>query len=396
MTQRLTRRILLITWKWRCLNDYKINTQYLEKINIDDFLNDFCQTQKKHSLYKTLRVGGFKTSSEDKEIDLYSDFQIEKGARVICCNIYKGKKPRKVLHHLIEIIHQKYSKNGDKVEIMLFLHRGHHYNYKDVLHFLEKKGEFVRKCFLFEAGQDFIYYQTEKKGFLDEFGRFYKGWKNEGEENEEFVKTYHMIENKKDKENKEKVIDTWYFNNVWEYYQQEFKQKFKNLYVDFINTLIHLKAIHSDEGVEKKDFIKYLKKRSKFSKKSDSKLIYYRIKSFLGSYDNIELEINPKTKKPINQKEYDQLKDEREAIGNFEKIHKQSYTFDDVRANLKHKHEDDTKDIEAHNIYTNLYQLMEPLFLTKVKYDKKINKQDIRSIRDEMEKLIKILPGDNI
>ncbi len=396
MAQRLTRRILLITWKWRCLNDYKINTQYLEKLNIDDFLNNFCQAQKRHCIYKTLRVGGFKTSSEDREIDISPDFYIEKGARVICCNIYKGKKPRKVLHHLIEILHQKYSKNGDKVEIMLFLHRGHHYNYKDVLHFLEKKGEFVRKCFLFEAGQDFIYYQTEKKGLLDEVGRFYKGWKNEGKENEEFVKTYHMIENKKDKENKEKVIDSWYFNNVWEYYQQEFKQKFKNLYVDFINTIIHLKAIHSDEGVEKKDFIKYLKKHSKFSKKSNSKLIYYRIKSFLGCYDNIELEINPKTKKPINQKEYDQLKDEREAIGNFEKIHKQSYTFDDVRANLWHKHEDDTKDIEAHNIYINLYQLMEPLFLPKVRYDKKINTQDIRNIRDKMEKLIEILPGNNL
>ena len=384
-----TKRIIIINWKWRFLNDYKINDRYLEKYDLSEFLLNFYAQKKKQSLYVSFPVGSPQTMDKnnvEKVIGAQEAsplFDIEAYARVICCNIYNDINSRRILDKLIELVYHKYSKERKKIEIMLFLHRGHSYTYKDVLQFLEST--YIKNCFLFEAGHDFIYYHTEKKGLIDHIGRFYKGWENEGD-SEKYVRTHYI-------EGGEKIIDLAYFNNVWGYYSQEFKQKVKNLFVAFIRVLLGFEGIKKKEGFEKKSLIGYFEEANKTPQ---NELIYYRIKSFLGLYDNITLKIDANTKEPTNQEEYDQLKEEREIIGKFEKKRKQSYTFDDVRANLEHQHENDEKDKGTHKLYKELNKLMCPLFLPKKAYNKKINPQQIRDIRDLMDELIEIIPGNHL
>lgn len=392
MAKKLTRRILLINWKWRCLVDYQLNDTYLEKHTIDDFFNQ----KEKKPFYETLRIGGLKiydSSNNEKEEnqEQSSSLQIVKGARIICCNIYKGNKTRQILNRLIEETYTKYSKNGDRVEIMLFLHRGHHYDYNDVLQFLEEKGKYIVNCFLFETGRDYIYYHSERKGLLDHIGRFYRG-----KQGKKVLRTYHMVENSEYENEQEKIVDKWYFNNVWNYYKQEFKRKLKILFIDFVKILLGLEKLLLQNKIEKDLLIEYLEDVNDVAKYPKSDLIYYRIKSFLGCYDEIEPEEYDEFNPPTNEEEYELLNEEIEQLSKFEKKRKKSYTFDDVRANLEHKQENDAKDIEAHNIYKKLEKAMRPIFLKDVPHKGNITKQELMDIRDEMGKLIAVLPGNNL
>lgn len=381
MNKKTTKRILFINWKWTFLNKQGINDKHLESYVLEDFLEKFCSKNKKDSFFNTFPVGKIQPTDK-KEIG----WEIEQDAAVVCCNIYNGTQSKKVLHHLIGKIHQKYQADYEKVEIFLFLHRGHYYTYEDVLQILHT--DHLQKCFLFEAGHDYIYYHTEKEGLLDDIGEFFVG----RDESPHKIETCY-------ERGKEKMIHLDYFNNVWRYYKQEFKLKVKGLFIDFVKAIFSFKS-WKKERFDKIELIRHFEELNQisFEDKGKGRLIYYRLKSFLGCYDTIQLKLNlnSEDREPLNQNEYHQLNRERKILAEFEEKNNQSYTFDDVRANLKHKHKDDKKDIEAHDIYIELNKLMRSLFLQEVAYNKKIHKNDILKIRDKMERLIKTLLGSNL
>ena len=348
------KKIIIINWKWTWFHENRVTDSYLSKPENQYLLSDI-----KKGKNKFFEVYPVENSNQTED------------AIVVVTSIYQGKQTKEILYKLIEHICKKYKAEPD--EIYLFLHRGNFYNGQDVLLILEEI-DCITNCFLFAAGRDFIYFDLKKEGFLDQAGGFKRG--RIGDQKISVVKkTTELFKNS----NTRWKIQQPYFDNVWNYYQFEFYTKISKLKRDFFAWLILYKI--KEYPLKQADFIEDLKKAEK--------LLYIRLKSFLGEYDDLQNSI------PLDEDEFEalyRLKDEREALEKFEKESNDSYILDDCNANLIHIHKNDELDKKAHDYYIELKEKLNQVILTK-NTETKITHTDIIKIRNCFKKLTKVLPG---
>lgn len=150
-----------------------------------------------------------------------------------------SKKDNMALHKLVK----SYLKTAD---VFVFLHRGkpNGYTSREVKRLFQQKDyeanytpEINLKIFLFSAGRDYIYYDTEPTGLIDQEGRLDDEVLVEGTE----------------------YIKKTYFDKVWGYYHHEFKRKIFELKEDLFRYLFSELA-NKNATIEQEQFKKLIGK----------------------------------------------------------------------------------------------------------------------------------------
>ena len=337
----MKQRTIIIIWKWLSFYEHKINDELLS-------------TGQFKYLSQNIKKGKGK---------FYFEYDVAKSdhsqnAKVIISSIYNGVETRNVLYQLIK----QYAFKDNNV--LLFLHRGNHYKKKDVEEILNKNPN-VDKCFLFADGRDFIYYNTKSKGLLDDTGRFKIG----RDKNDNAVSVL-------DRDTKQ--INQPYFDNVWNYYEHEFKRKIFELCEDIFDELAEFLLPKKENHFPVQAIVEKVK--------TAEKCLYIRIKSFLEYYER------DYSNGTVDFEEYDQIQDELEKLSQFEKEQNRSYIFDDCSANLEKQDTKEEKKISK--TYSQLEKFMRPIFLPAK--DANIDKEKLRKLRTHFQKLIEVIPGDFI
>lgn len=365
-------KIIIINWSWneKWLSDIKITDNIEEKKQGEYSENEGEIEKEVTDFFKTYGVRKKERKKDETQEEAFNYIKNEKKL-LVATNIYRGNSwdTKGVLSNLIDDLYNEY----DKPEIYLFLHHTHGYKKADVSKILNEKsprnGEDikVRNCFLFGDGHGNIYYEFKKRGILTDDGELDS-------------KTYFTIDG-------EKYINEEYFDKIWEDYKHEFKRKIFELKQDFFDATAIFTLPKRTDVIEKEDFIKVLKE----TKESKEKLLYSRLKSFLGEYENIDLMSYGESEEAKKQK---RLKKELEAIKDLENKMSISYQFEDCNANLQHILPDDKDDETASQIYNKLKELLKPIVLEDISLpeEEKLNKEKLRIIRDEFRALIKVLP----
>ena len=355
------KKIMIINWKWTWFHDHRVTSDYLAENK------NFTQNIKKGKgkFYEEYIVKKEGKIDQDTALD---------DSIIVATSIYKHFDTQIILYNLIDYYYNKYRLQNPI--IFLFLHRGNFYHKSDVYNILNNKPE-INQCFLFAHPSDFIYYKTLKKGFLDDAGGFSK----EG-------KVCQKINGKK-------IIKAKFFNDVWNYYQHEFKSKIFTLKEDLFLNLSFLTESSTNE------FCSFAL-RERLSKSND--LLLLRLKSFLGFYDNVSLHESNELSEELeliddfltidNDLFIDIEYSEYESLKKLEKKRHTSYEFDDCNANLEHIQPNNEDDKKANELYLELIQKLSPL----VKEDKKhyFTFNEFYTIRERFEQLINVLPGEKI
>lgn len=315
-----------------------------------------------------------------KIFEAQSDFT--NTARIVATNFYKDENLEAsiLFQHLTKALLEKPEYKGAR--IYLFLHEGHQQTVADIDNILENKA--IEKCFFFSSGRDFIYYSLHKKGFLNDVGRF---WNVRGE-----TETCKLGVNERGEFQLDAVsyIKKPYFDDVWHYYQHEFKIKLFELKHDLIGLL----APHTlpDQPAEMKydEFAEQFKK----DEKNQEKNILLRLKSFLGVYDLYNKQKKLTKHTYLN---YQQDKEEVDYLKEFEKSTRRSYLFDDLNSNLTHQLKEQAPAIAL--VYSALKSDIQKMLgnilgIPDSKPPTMVSKSDIRNIRRLFRELIDGLPGD--
>lgn len=362
MSNNQRKKIMIINWKWTWFHDHKMTDTYL----------------KDNPVYlKKIHRG------RGRFFDHYSISDESIGADsmpiIVATTIYSFPSTLQILFALIDYYYNKY-KDQDP-QMFLLLHRGNFYDKDVVFKILNEKPE-VEKCFLFAHGRDYIYYKTQKKGLLDEGGGFFK--LRDEMNNKVIEETYKKV-------NGRKVIDSVYFNNVWNYYDTEFKKKIFSLKQDFFECL-SLLFTGDKTAVSSEEFYAGLK--------NSERKILLRMKSFLGSYDQVDTteKVNINITEPEDdfilwddgpEKELEtQL--ESDELEKFEKEQHQSFSFDDCNANLEHIQKNNPDDKRASELYQQLVEKLRPIINDEQDF---ISKNDCLTIRSRFQDLIDVLPS---
>ena len=341
--------IMIINWRWR-------GTYNVPPVN-DKCLGEFTNEQINADI---------STPTNQYFITYNANTNYAKEAKVVATNIYSGQKTNQIFTKIVDYLYKTYT----NPVIYLLLHRGHYHSYQEAETLLQINKGKVKKCFLFSDGRDFIYHGTHHKGFLNDAGGF---WRQDG---------VSVVE--KDKETKEKTLLSPYFDNVWHYYDHEFRKKICELKQDILDVCMHYTFPNRPDSVPHKEFMQHFKDGCN----KQGKHLCLRIKSFLGEYDNIK-----EPEKKSDFKAYRTITDECEALEKFEKETKRSYIFDDCNANMEHIQPNDDKDRRASEGYKALREKMRSLFsLNAPPFT--VSKDDIRGVRDLFRNLLDCLDGD--
>lgn len=348
--QKKPRKSLLIVWKWRDLTS----------------LNQVLLAQEPQAYEKYL--SGIKTEAEEGAEDrsFFKVYPVVKSdlcpdACVIAASIYKdGEQTQKLLDALIE----RYAE--PEVELMLFLHRAHFYDEKDVDRLLTTFKGHISKCFLFADGRDYIYYKTQKSGILDDIGSFFSG--------------RDLLTGEKVNILHNGVVAQPYFDRVWQYYNIEFETKLfqfkEELWDQWLPFLLPgrpgpISSVSLKQALEKD------KKR----------VLFYRLKSLLGMYHQMP---DATEEDGENWEADQQRKQEEKAIAELEKADRRSYTFDDCIRNLEHQKEQESAFIAG--AYEELREAFKNTLFDKEQHD--LEKAKLLDLADKMDYLIKIIPGE--
>ena len=295
-----TKKIMIIIWRWKGL--IKVNKNYIEKPKNQSLLNNIKQNHPR--IYDVWNV----EPSQNTKI-----------AKVIRASIINTEETQPLLKQLIDL------EATDDCKIFLFLHRNNFYTQKDVKTLLQKY-PLLDKCFLFGDGRDFIYYKTKNEGLLDGAGKFKIGIVFPSEQ----------------------IIKQPHFDNVWQYYSLEFKQKLQDLNEAIQAYCMGLTTPSYGEFITKQTFINFLKQKP---------TLYYRIKSFLNIYPS---------RKEINQ--YLFKKEGGEDILN---------SFNSMDSLFEHDFNDvdhePIGDYINHNGLNEMIEQDEDLFNKYNQYDKELN-----------------------
>lgn len=313
-----TTKIILINWKWD--NMQPINAEIYQKQTPETWKERIAQNDP--TIFQTYNA----------------ESSYHKQAIVLACSIFQPAEV--VLLDIVQQIHQCYA----QPEIYLFLHRGNHYTGEHLVNIMDKVDKKISKIFLFGYGSNYIYYNSQKKGFIDENGSFFSG---------------------RDKDTKQKIviydpetkkIKKPYFDNVWHHYENEFDHKIQEFEQDLFDVLAHFTMPDGVEEYTKEGFLKQFKKYCD----EQGKEMCYRIKSFWGAYDEL-----PEGTNGNAYDEYTQLKQEREAIIELEKKRFTSYLLDDFLASVKHIDKNDEKDRKISETYSKILPMIEAMFSTQ-------------------------------
>lgn len=343
--------IMLINWRWRRMTS--VNDKHFEVISEEEVL---------------LTI----SSSNSNYFTVY-DAQTNhaNNAKVVATCIYKGEKTNQLLLKITEHLYNKYV----NAKIYVFMHRGHHHTHEDVQDLLDKSEGKIEKCFLFSEGRDFIYYPTQNKGLLNDAGGF---WRQDG------VNVLGL-----DEETKKITIQQPYFDNVWHYYDHEFRKKICELKQVFFDICMPLTFPSQPTKIAYKQFIENFMEGAK----KQNKELCLRLRSFLGVYDNLRRKT---PKKSIEFDEYVELKKEWERLENFEKNNNRSYILDDCSANLEHIMPNNPSDKRASDCYLALQEKIQPLFCPNTSKPSPtfVTQGDLQNIRMLFRKLLDCLDGD--
>lgn len=338
--------IMIINWKWRIIAT-PVNSK-----NVDGFTDE--------------QINAAISTPGNQYFTIYNaNTNYAKKAKVVATNIYEGQKTNQIFTKIVDYLHTIYP----NPVIYLLLHRGHNHSHQEIETLLQINEGKVKKIFLFSDGRDFIYYKTYGKGFLDDLGNF---WKQDG---------VNVVE--EDKETKKQTLRAPYFDNVWHYYDHEFRKKICELKQDILDVCTYHTFPNRPDSISHREFIDYFKD----SCNKQGKHLCLRIKSFLGEYDNIE---NPKKKSQF--KKYDTIKEECEVLEDFEEESKRSYIFDDCNANMEHILPHNEKDKLASDSYKALREKMKPLFSLSAP-PSTVTKDDILEVRNLFRNLLDCLDG---
>lgn len=351
MMEREADKLMIIVWKWR---DFDIKGGISEKV-LD-----------KHAKYINNIAHG--------KGKYYEEYRVEKSdatknGRILAININNdGERCWKLLVTLVEV----YSKKAD--EVLVFLHKAQFYDIKDVDKLLKNSNLNIHKCFLFGSGVDYIYYDFQQEGLLDDVGRFYKRPnKNKPEED---VRILNSIKSELTYD-----INQPHFDRVWSYYQHELERKMFELKEDVCKALTPLMFPNKPKLLVVEEIHEAINK--------SKKCLIFRLKDFIGYYDDKAQILNEDIAR--NFDDIGELEDEIKQLQKFEEASKQSYVFDDWMANLEHVERDKEKlkklKEDYQKVATIMYQLLHPS-------ESHISKQHIRELSCRMERLAISMPGE--
>ena len=335
------RKIIIVNWKWKIFQDRHINADALSKEEFHEFSVDI-----------------------DKGKGIFFDeYAVEPSylcpnALLVATSIYnEGPQTKSLLYALID----KYAKDGNQV--MIFLHRSNFFEDPDLQELMDRYKNRIAKCFLFAFGRDYIYYSTQRSGFLNDTGGFFRG---RDPISKEKVLTFDPIE--------QQVMQP-FFDRVWQYYQTEFEIKILNLKESVFDCFLPLLLPDSPMQISRHQLFEALR-----DKESEGLLL--RIKSFLGKYDLLD-QIKDFEKKYA-------LEEELRVISKLEKEHRESYVFDDCILNLEHEEQNGKHLVKE--VYDQTKEQLDRLLFKTAK--KNFKKQDLHQLSASMEELIKVVPGE--
>lgn len=339
--KQVEQKVMIINWKW--LQNKHINATLLQQEDIKPFTDPIKKGE-----------GIFYRKYKVEPSELCPD------ALVIAVSIYKDNEETQ---HLLNNIIDRYAKPHAKV--MVFLHRSNYYEDDDVEYLLNHFKGRISKCFLFGDGRDYIYFKTQRAGFLDDLGGF---------------------EKRRDKITGEKIItfdeETQqvkqpYFDRVWQYYESEFETKIVELKEELFDQWLPFLLPHQSYKINREQLLNAIHY-------AEDRCLFFRIKSFVGKYDEI--------KKLDAKDDFDKMNDlkkELDAIKKLEQKEKTSYIFDDCRVNLEYEQKNGRELVAT--VYHEVVEKLDHLLFKN--NGNVFSKDDVRALSQKMEILIKVIPG---
>jgi len=271
-------------------------------------------------LYDRVLIIVWKWSELERKVgdEVFDTFKTTGKNKDLIIRINELKSPK-----AIERLYKFISKH-QTAKILLFLHREHDYNGKDIQTILEnteiQNSKYWLKCFLFTGGTDFIYYNSKNEGLLDGMGEFMNGSFRESYIDENGRKKYKPSRFVSVLSDDETMVVDKHFERVWAHYEFEFKKKISKLKVDFLSYFVEVPSKNNNETeIACQDWLNRL---------TQNRLLHLRIRSFLGVYDKDVLD---KEGSKFVKKHTAEIKELQEK----EKIDQLSYHFDDCNANLE-------------------------------------------------------------
>jgi hypothetical protein len=224
-------------------------------------------------------------------------------------------------------------------EVFIFLHRNDGYGSSDVNGLIKNlqsdRNGHLLKCFLFADGRDYIYFDTQDEGLLNQTGgfmnddEFFKTHLKDGKEIIEYLDAVVVEENN---ETGKEEVKLEHFDRVWLYYRGEFHKKINELLVDFISEFVDL----NNQPINCEQFDNAVwRKKFDACETAEKQYLNLRVKSFLG-------ELQP---------------EDEETLKNFEIKEEVSFVFDDCWGNLGQHEKDNVR-----SAYTNLFDKLYAIY----------------------------------
>ncbi|AEE53074.1 hypothetical protein [Haliscomenobacter hydrossis] len=327
------KKILIINWKWELDKDWvHINANSLKKHPA--FLEDL-----------DLGRGRF-----------FAEFSVQPSdycpnALVVATSIYNdGDATQQLLFKLLDQYVQP------KQQVLLLMHRPNAYHEEDLRKILAQYSKNVSlRCILFEGGRNYLYYPVQKSGLLDDAGNFYM----EGD-----ISVFD--------EAQQRVLQP-YFDRVWKYYEGEFESKVLMFKEDLLDCLFPL-FLQDNQDIIRSRLIQVLQA-------DQEKLLWIRLKSFVGTYLDVSQSIDAEDFDLENQ-----LKKEQKTLAHFERHTLISYGFEECIVNL----ERNPHALEA-QFYHETRDFCQDLFFGPP--EENIPKSRLRELAGKFDLLIKVIPG---
>lgn len=275
---RKIKKIAIIVWKWKSLEKQELTSKHLSTYHKDDLEGWLKKHSEEFQVVRRRRNNNPPKQTQHK---------------VVCIRVASGHA--EVSLAFLKDVAQHYKKDNDQAELFYFLHRTDGFSAKCIATLYQQKA--INKCFLFNDGQDFIYYPSQKMGLLDDIGHFYYG---EPKQDQPEVNVA---------DEKNKWVYNRYFYPTWNYYCHEYYLKTIELREDLL-----------DFFLEKIDQL-------------DTKVSLYYLREVLNANRDLQLRV----KSLLDHENLDEK--ETGTLRYLERRAQKSYTFDDLKAFVQNKPE---------------------------------------------------------
>jgi|GEM_PF-3349728 len=334
-------QIIIVNWRWE---------------DFDDGVNAIIFREKSYQRHLA--------NIEEGKGKYYQEFAVEysetcPNGKFVSMNIYNDK----ITDDLFFTILSKYIKDDN--EVLLFLHRMHHYKESDVANILEKFRGQNLKCFLIADGRDYIYYYAQKSGLLDDTGSFfYNIDRNTGE----FVKTF---------DQELKMVKQPYFDRVWSHYQYELQNKIFELKEELFACWLDLLLPDQPEEISVLDLQAHLKQ-------VPGRALSSRVDNFLAASKKAST-----TRSPIDPRLLKKGVNEKDEIKQLEQMEGKSYFFDDVVANINFYEADDP--YSEVQLYKDTCDALDAILSGEKHY---VTQTDLMELAEKFNQMVQGIPGE--